>query len=419
MEYIGHGGKKIVERVIVSPSQARERVQGLKRVAINGRIARECVDIAYGFFTPLEGFMDKADVEAVCESMALSDGILWSMPIVFDIASEEIREKGIKEGDTVLLVYQDKPLAILEVRSIFNYCTKKMSQAVLGTTDIKHPGVRMFNEMKDTFIGGKVTLVNIPRFNPPFDKFWYTPKQLREKFAEKSWKKIVAHQTRNVPHSGHEWLMKGAWFSANGELSVEKLRTGILVNCIIGPKRVGDYIDESIVLGQQALHEARYFRDDIHMVSIALWDMRYAGPKEAIFHAILRENMGCTHHMIGRDHAGVGTYYDPYDAHRIFDQIPAGSLNIKPVRILAWWYCPICGEVTYSGLCGHSQERQNFSGTMIRSMVQDKVKPTKLIFRPEVFDKLMESADKYGFGSPFCTEEYLSRRQPLFELSTL
>jgi len=419
VEYIGHGGKKIVERVIVSPSQARERVQGLKRVAINGRIARECIDIAYGFFTPLEGFMDKADVEAVCESMALSDGILWSMPIVFDIASEEIREKGIKEGDIVLLVYQDRPLAILEVRSIFNYSTKKMSQAVLGTTDIKHPGVRMFNEMKDTFIGGKVTLVNIPRFNPPFDKFWYTPKQLREKFAEKSWKKIVAHQTRNVPHSGHEWLMKGAWFSANGDLSVEKLRTGILVNCIIGPKRVGDYIDEAIVLGQQTLHEARYFRDDIHMVSIALWDMRYAGPREAIFHAILRENMGCTHHMIGRDHAGVGTYYDPYDAHRIFDQIPAGSLNIKPVRILAWWYCPICGEVTYSGLCGHSPERQDFSGTMIRSMVQDKVKPTKLIFRPEVFDKLMESADKYGFGSPFCTEEYLSRRQPLFELSTL
>jgi len=389
MEYIGHGGKKILERVIVSPSEARERVQGLKQVAVSGRIARECVDIAYGFFTPLEGFMDKANVEAVCEKMALSDGTLWSMPIVFDVAGEEIREKGIKGGDTVLLVYRDKPLAILEVRSIFNYDTTKMAQAVLGTTDIKHPGVRMFNELKDTFIGGKVTLVNVPRFNPPFDKFWYTPRQLREKFAQKGWERIVAHQTRNVPHSGHEWLMKGAWFSANGELPVEKLRTGILVSCIIGPKRVGDYIDEAIVLGQQTLHEARYFRDDIHMVSIALWDMRYAGPKEAIFHAILRENMGCTHHMFGRDHAGVGTYYDPYDAHRIFDQIPEGSLNIKPVRILAWWYCPICGEVTYSGLCGHSQERQNFSGTMIRSMVQDKVKPTKLIFRPEVFDKLM------------------------------
>ena len=418
MKYIGHGGKEIIERVI-PPSEAKERVKGLKQVAITGRIARECIDIAYGFFTPLEGFMSKADVEAVCEKMTLLNGTLWSMPIVFDIAGEEIRKKDIKEGDTILLVYRDKALAILEVQEVFNYNKTKMAQAVLGTTDVKHPGVKMFNELKGTFIGGKVTLVNIPRFNPPFDKFFYTPKQLREKFEGKGWQRIVAHQTRNVPHSGHEWLMKGAWFSANGELPVEKLQTGILVSCIIGPKQVGDYIDEAIVLGQQRLHEARYFRDDVHMVSIALWDMRYAGPKEAIFHAILRENLGCTHHMFGRDHAGVGSYYDPYDAHRIFDQIPEGSLSIKPVRVLEWWYCPICGEVTYSGLCGHSQERQGFSGTMIRSMVQDKVKPTKLIFRPEVFDVLNECADKYGFGSPFCSGEYLSERQPVFELSVL
>ena len=418
MKYIGYSGKEIVERVI-PPSEVKERVKGLKRVAITGRIARECIDIAYGFFTPLEGFMGKVDVEAVCEKMTLANSTLWSIPIVFDIAAEEIRERDIKEGDAILLVYQERVLALLEVQDIFNYDKVKMEQAVLGTTDVGHPGVRMFNELKDTFIGGKVTLVNVPQFNPPFDKFFYTPKQLREKIEEKGWQRIVAHQTRNVPHSGHEWLMKGAWFSTNGELPVEKLQTGILVSCIIGPKRVGDYIDEAIVLGQQKLHEARYFRDDIHMVSIALWDMRYAGPKEAIFHAILRENLGCTHHMFGRDHAGVGSYYDPYDAHRIFDQIPEGSLNIKPIRVLEWWYCPICGEVTYSGLCGHSQERQGFSGTMIRSMVQDKVKPTKLIFRPEVFDVLNECADKYGFGSPFCTEKYLSKRQPVFELLVL
>jgi len=419
MKLIGHGDNEIVERVIPSPSEARERIKGLKQVAITGRIARECIDIAYGFFTPLQGFMNKADVEAVSEKMTLANGTLWSIPIVFDIAAEEIREKGIKKGDTILLVYQGTALAILEVEELFKLDKMKIAQAVLGTTDAGHPGVRMYNELRDTFISGKVTLVNIPKFNPPFDKFWYTPKELREKFVEKGWQRIVAHQTRNVPHSGHEWLMKGAWFSANGELPVEQLQTGILVSCIIGPKRVGDYIDEAIVLGQQRLHEARYFRDDIHMVSIALWDMRYAGPKEAIFHAILRENLGCTHHMFGRDHAGVGSYYDPYDAHRIFDQVPQGSLNIKPVRILEWWYCPICGEVTYSGLCGHTKEKQEFSGTLIRSMVQDEVKPTRLIFRPEVFNNLMDCADKYGFGSPFCTEEYLSKRQPVFELAKL
>jgi len=418
MRYIGHGGKEIIERVL-PPIEAKKRIKGLKRIAVTGRVARECINLAYGFFSPLEGFMRKADVEAVCEKMNLANGIIWSIPIIFDITNKEIKEKRIKEGNTILLTYYNCPLAIMEIEEIFNYDKLKLEQSILCTTDIKHPGVKMFDNLKDAFIGGKVTLVNIPKFNLPFDRFWYTPRQLRKIFAEKGWERIVAHQTRNVPHTGHEWLMKGAWFSANEDFPVEKLKTGILVSCIIGPKRIGDYIDEAIILGHQKLHDDKYFRDDIHLVSLVLWDMRYAGPKEAVLHAIIRSNLGCTHHMFGRDHAGVGTYYDPYDAHRIFDQIPEGSLNIKPVRISEWWYCPICGEVTYSGLCGHDKKRQGFSGTMIRSIIQDKVKPTKLIMRPEVFDMVMESADKYGFGSPFCTEEYLNKRQPVFELPVL
>lgn len=418
MNYKGHGNKEIVERVMPE-SEAREKIRKLKRVSISGRCARECIDIAYGFFTPLEGFMGREDVDAVCEKMTLRDDTLWPIPIVLDVKDEQIQAKKIKEGDTILLTYSDSALAILEVEQIFRFDKMKMAKAVLGTTDEKHPGVRMLNGWENAFLGGKITLVNPPKFQPPFDKFWYTPKQLREKIAERDWKRVVAHQTRNVPHSGHEWLMKGAWFSANGELPVEKLKTGILVNCIIGPKRTGDYIDEAIALCHGELCEARYFRDDIHLVSISLWDMRYAGPREAIFHAILRTNLGCTHHMFGRDHAGVGSFYDPYDAHRIFDQIPEERLRIKPVRVLEWWYCPVCGEVTYSGLCGHSKERQKFSGTLIRSMLEDKVKPTRLIFRPEVYDKLMECAERYGFGSPFCTKRYLAERQPVFELPVL
>lgn len=418
MQYIGHGSKEIVEKVL-PPIEAEKRIEGLKRISVTDRVARECINLAYGFFTPLQGFMGKKDVESVCKRMTLIDGTLWPIPIVFDITNKEIKEKGIKETDTILLTYHGHALAILEIEEIFNYHKLNLEQDVLGTTDLEHPGVKMYNELKDTFIGGKITLVNILRFNPPFNKFWYTPKQLREIFTKKSWERIVAHQTRNVPHTGHEWLMKGAWFSANSDLPVEKIKTGILVSCIIGPKRIGDYIDEAIISGHQKLHEAKYFRDDIHLVSFVLWDMRYAGPKEAVLHAIIRSNLGCTHHMFGRDHAGVGTYYDPYDAHRIFNQIPEGRLNIKQVRILEWWYCPICGEVTYSGLCGHINKRQPFSGTMIRSMIQDKVKPNRLIMRPEVFDMVMESADKYGFGSPFCTEEYLNQRQSVFEFPAL
>jgi len=418
MVFKGHGNKEIAERVMPA-TEAKQKIRGLKQVSISGRCARECIDIAYGFFTPLEGFMGREEVDAVCEKMTLRDGTLWPIPIILDAKDEQIQAKKIKKGDTILLTYSDSPLAILEVEEIFSFDKMKMAKAVLGTTDEKHPGVRMLNGLENTFVGGKITLVNPPKFQPPFDRFWYTPRQLREKIAERDWKRVVAHQTRNVPHSGHEWLMKGAWFSANGELPVEKLQTGILVNCIIGPKRMGDYIDEAIVLCHGELCEARYFRDDIHLVSISLWDMRYAGPKEAIFHAILRTNLGCTHHMFGRDHAGVGSFYDPYDAHRIFDQISEEKLRIKPVRVLEWWYCPVCGEVTYSGLCAHSEERQKFSGTLIRSMLEDKVKPTKLIFRPEVYDKLMECAERYGFGSPFCTKRYLAERQPVFELPVL
>lgn len=415
MSYIGHGGKEIVERVL-EPEKVAGAIKGLTPVPIRGQIADEIVDIAYGFFTPLEGFMTRADVEGVCNEMKLASGVLWPIPIVFDMSVEEIMAKGIKEGDKLLLTYQDQPMAILEVEEIFTYDKQEMAQKVYGTTDEKHPGVARTYNYQDKFIGGKVTLVNPPKINPPFDAFFFTPKQMREKFAEKGWQRIVAHQTRNVPHTGHEWLMKGSWLSAHGELPVEKTVTGVLVNAIIGEKRKGDYIDEAIVLCHDVLRKAGYFREDVHMTSITLWDMRYAGPKEAVFHAILRSNLGLTHHMFGRDHAGVGTYYDPYDAHRIFDQIPEGALNIKPVRVLEWWYCPVCGEVTYSGLCGHKEQSQNFSGTLIRSIIQDGVKPPRLIFRPEVFDLIMECAEKYGFGDAFVTDRYLKERNPVFTL---
>lgn len=415
MSTIGHGGKEIVER-IMAPEEAARAIKGLTPVPIRGQIAREIIDLAYGFFTPLEGFMTKADVDRVCREMRLANGALWPIPIVFDLSDQEISEKGIKEGEKVLLTYQDKPMAILEVEEIYTYDKQEMALKVYGTTEEKHPGVARTYKYKDKFLGGKITLVNPPKINPPFDEFFFTPKQLRQKFAEKGWQRIVAHQTRNVPHTGHEWLMKGSWLQAHGELPVEKTLTGVLVNAIIGEKRKGDYIDEAIVLCHDVLRKAGYFREDVHLTSITLWDMRYAGPKEAVFHAILRTNLGLTHHMFGRDHAGVGTYYDPYDAHRIFDQIPESDLRIKPVRVLAWWYCPICAEVTYSGLCGHKAESQNFSGTLIRSIIQDGVKPPRLIFRPEVFDLIMESAEKYGFGSAFVNDKYLAERNPVFTL---
>jgi sulfate adenylyltransferase len=403
-----HGGK-LVDRVL-EPARGREKARKAKiKLPIDGSRATEIMSIAYGFFSPVEGFMGHKEVDSVCKDMRLTSGYIWSIPIIFDISESEVKAKGLKEGDTLLLTYQNQPFATMDLEEIFSYDRTLMAQKVYGTTDEKHPGVKRTFACKDRFLGGKITLINPPKINPPFDKYWYPPKVLRQKAAELGWKKMVAHQTRNVPHTGHEWLMKGAWFASSAD--------AVLVSCVVGEKRAGDYIDEAIVLTHDALGQTGYFRKGTHLTSIILWDMRYAGPKEAIFHAIVRKNLGCTHHMFGRDHAGVGTYYSPYAAHEIFSQVP--DLGIGSVLTLEWWYCPVCGEVTYSGLCGHDKESQAFSGTLIRSIIQDGVKPPSLIFRPEVFDLTMESGEKYGFGSPFVTNEYLAKRNPVITVPAM
>ncbi len=417
MAEIGHGGKEIVERIL-EPAEAVKKIKGLTEIPVRGQIAKEIINIAYGFFTPLEGFMGKADVDSVCKNMKLAGGAVWSIPILFDLSDDEIAGYGVKAGASVLLTFDNNPMALFEIDEVFTYDKKAMCKAVFGTDEEKHPGCARTYTYKDKFIGGKITMVNRPKINPPFEPYFLTPLEMRKKFKEKGWERIVAHQTRNVPHTGHEWLMKGAWLQAYGDLPIEKPIVGVLVNAIIGDKRKGDYIDEAIILTQDELRKSGYFGDHNHLTSLTFWDMRYAGPKEAIFHAMLRANLGLTHHMFGRDHAGVGDYYDPYDAHRLIVSVQ-DQLSIKPTFSMNWLYCPHCGEVTNEGLCNHKKEWQKFSGTLIRSIVMDGVKPPRLIFRPEVFDLVMESAEKYGFGSPFVTDNYLEKRTPVFTIPPL
>jgi sulfate adenylyltransferase len=413
----GHGGKEIVERIL-EPAKAVEKIEGLKSIPIRSQIANEVIDIAYGWFTPLEGFMGKADLDSVCDKMRLTDGVVWSIPILFDLSEAEVSDVGIKEGDTVLLTYDDNPMAIFEVEEIYDYDKEAICQAIYGTTEDKHPGCARTYQYEDKFLGGKITLVNRPKINQPFEPYFLPPLELRKMFREKGWQRTVAHQTRNVPHTGHEWLMKGAWFQSYAELPIEKPLVGVLVNAIIGEKRKGDYIDEAIILTQDELRKSGYFGDHNHLTSLTFWDMRYAGPREAVFHAMLRTNLGLTHHMFGRDHAGVGSYYGPYDAHHLLATVQ-DDLSITPVYSMNWLYCPHCGEITSEGLCNHRDEWQMFSGTLIRSIVQDGVKPPRLIFRPEVFDLVMECAEKYGLGSPFVTDEYLEKRTPVFNIPPL
>ncbi len=402
-----HGGR-LIERVAPQPLSAFSNGVG-KSIAVNDQIARECINIAYGVFSPLEGFMVEEDVDAVLEKMALASGYVWSIPIVLDIPRQEVDSLALVEGDTLLLTYQEQPLATLGVEQVFSYDLEYMAQRVYGTADLSHPGVvRTFN-LKDRFVGGKVTLVNEPRVNPPFDRFWYPPAQLRKMLADKGWERVVAHQTRNVPHVGHEGFMKGAWFASGAD--------GVLVSAVIGEKRVGDYIDEAIVLAQDALRNAGYFAEGVHATSVLMWDMRYAGPKEAVFHAIVRKNMGCTHHMFGRDHAGVGSFYDPRASHQIFQEIT--PIGIVPVTMGEWWHCPTCEGVAYEGLCGHRDSKQDLSGTLMRQTLEQEITPPFLTFRPEVFDVVKECTREFGSGSSFVTPEYLANRRPVITMLPL
>jgi sulfate adenylyltransferase len=416
MDYHGHNGKPIVERV--ATDGAAGQIKGLPRVPISKATAHEVISLSYGFFTPLTGFMGRQAVDATLDKLQLPDGTLWSIPIVFDISDEDIERLDIKEGGSVVLEYHGAPMAILEVGEIYQYDLERMAEKTYGTSDPRHPGVKKTLGYENRFVGGDITLINEPVFNEPFKSFWLTPRQHIDALADKGWKHVVAHQTRNVPHSGHEALMKQAWLAANEDMPVDSLNTGVLVNAIIGQKRVGDYIDEAILLAQNVLRTSGYFRENVHMVSFTLWDMRYAGPREAIFHAILRTNLGCTHHMFGRDHAGVGDFYQPYDSQNILTEHRT-ELGIKPVFLRENWYCPVCEEVTNSALCGHDSKSQSFSGSLIRSILTDEVKPTQKVMRHEVFEVVMDCAANHGAGSPFVTEEYLRDRLPVFTLNPL
>ena len=399
-----HGGEL---KVSVAPSgQAAHLAGGLPRLAVGDQIAREVINLAYGAFSPLDGFMGRNDLDSVVRTMRLANGLVWSIPIILDVSPSEWASANAAPGGRVLLTHQSQPLAVLDVAEVYSYDKSVMAENVYGTNDQEHPGVARTMALQDTLVGGKVTLVNPPQVNPPFDRFWKTPAQLRARLTELGWANTVAHQTRNVPHAGHEMMMKGAFLAAGAD--------GVLVSAVIGEKKPGDYIDEAIVLTHALLREEGFFLPEIHETSTLMWDMRYAGPREAVFHAIVRKNLGCTHHMFGRDHAGVGNHYGRYAAHEVFDTLP--ELGIQSVLTLEWWYCPVCESVAYEGICGHKDRKQDLAGTLIRSIISGGAGPAATTLRPQVLEVVRDCADKYGMGSPFVSPEYLERRTPVITM---
>lgn len=370
-----HGGR-LIDRTL-SDSERRRILDGfsqLHQIDVTREIAQEIYNIAQGVFSPLEGFLTRTDFESVLQKGRLANNIAWTIPIVFDADDTEIA--GIKIGDSIGIIYNGTPIAKMDVEDIYTYDKADYAKSVFGTEDVNHPGVQKIQEMKNNLIGGKISLLN--DIGNPYPKYTLTPKQTRELFVKKGWKTVVAFQTRNTPHLGHEYVQKTAL----------SLVDGLFINPLIGKKKPGDFTDEVILESYKALMD-NYYPETSATMAVLHTEMRYGGPKEAIHHAIMRKNFGCTHFIVGRDHAGVGDYYGPFDAHKIFDEYP--DLGIIPVMFRSFFYCKRCNSIANDRVCPHSgDDIVNFAGRKIRAMLENGEVPSSDMMRPEVASTILK-----------------------------
>jgi len=364
-----HGGKLVNRITKADPS-------GLYSISISEDLANDVENIADGIFSPLEGFLGKKDFENVISKGRLSNGLAWTIPIVLDV-DESTAAKMKKAGKVLLQNHQGLGIAILHVKETFTFDKEKTAKGVYGTTDSSHPGVAKTMSMQDYLVGGKIDYIARPE-ETEIRKYRLTPLQTRETFAKAGWKTIVAFQTRNPPHVAHEMLQKTSITT----------RDGVFVNPVIGKKKSGDFVDEVIVKCYETMIK-HYYPENRCKLGTLHTEMKYAGPKEAIHHAIMRQNYGCSHIIIGRDHAGVGTFYDPFAAQKIFGDYP--ELEISPVFFPAFFYCRKCLTYTNPKACPHNDDaKEQISGTKLRQMIDDGKSPSEFILRPEVSKVILD-----------------------------
>jgi len=355
------------------PKFEKERIKGeineFEKIKVIPETLKVIKNISFGVFSPLRGFMNENDYHYVLDTMYLESNIAWPIPITLDVSEDEIKNIDVDEK-IILTDYSATPIALMSVETIFDYDKKQYAEKIYGTLDQNHPGVNSVFKYKKKLMGGEIFLINEPKST--FPDFDLKPIETRVLFKEKGWDRVVAFQTRNPPHLGHEYIQKAGLTYVDG----------LFINPVIGKKKSGDFLDEVIIESYLALIKVYYPRDRV-VLSTFETEMRYAGPKEAIFHAIARKNFGCDHIIIGRDHAGVGDYYGPYDAHFIFDQFP--DLGIEPIKFRSFSKCSKCDSVVNDKICPHPPELQNFfAGREIRAALQAGKSPDSEVMRPEV-----------------------------------
>jgi sulfate adenylyltransferase len=375
-----HGGRLINRELAgVERETLLEGAPAMPRIALRPREVSDLEMIANGAFSPLEGFMCEDDYVAVRGNMHLASGLPWTIPVTLS-TNEEFAD-GLNEGsDVALFAGEDHLLGVLHLRQKFRYDKQREAERVYLTADTAHPGVAALFEQGEWLLGGPISLLNRPK-NPPFPSYRLDPALTREAFKKKGWHRVVAFQTRNPIHRAHEYIIKCALETVDG----------LLLHPLVGETKSDDILAEVRMLCYEAMLE-HYFPRTRTLLAVNPAAMRYAGPREAVFHAIIRKNYGCTHFIVGRDHAGVGNYYGTYDAHYIFNEFDSEALAITPMFFDHSFYCRRCGAMASNKTCPHdSSEHVTLSGTKVRELLAKGELPPREFSRPEVAEILIRA----------------------------
>lgn len=380
-----HGGQ-LVNRFVPTASGAKLATQAAKlpRITLSAKQACDLEMIAIGAFSPLTGFVGKADFESICKGMRLASGGVWPIPIT--LAVDDAVKARLKVGQSAALYHADGTLlATIDVQEIYPHDKKLEIPAVFRTEDPAHPGVKQVLDEGNWLVAGPVNVLTVTPEKDPGEQFTpyrLPPAKTREAFAAKGWKTIAAFQTRNPIHRAHEYLTKCAL----------EITDGLLIHPLVGETKEGDIPADVRMECYTALIE-KYFVKERTMLTVMPAAMRYAGPREAILHALVRQNYGVSHFIVGRDHAGVGNYYGSYDAQHIFDEFKPGEIAITPLKFEHAAWCNLCEGMTSGKTCPHGPESKVFlSGTKVRDMLKAGQRPPQEFSRPEVADILIRWA---------------------------
>jgi len=375
-----HGGGDLKPLLLTGEDLIAElkRANAYPKVVVGSREKGDLIMLGIGGFTPLNGFMTHADWQGVCDGMTMTSGLFWPIPITLSTAKNTADT--ISTGDNIALTDPDDGSILATMMVTEKYTIDKAHECatVFGTTDIKHPGVKMVMDQGEINLAGPVKVLSQGGFPQKYGSLFKTPRETRDLFKELGWSKVAAFQTRNPMHRSHEYLAK---------VAIE-VCDGVLIHSLLGNLKPGDIPAEVRTHAIIALTKNYFVAKTVVQAGYPL-DMRYAGPREALLHALFRQNYGCSHQIVGRDHAGVGNYYGPFDAHHIFDRLPEGALETEAMKIDISFWCYKCGGMASGRTCPHDDaDRLQVSGTQLRKMLSEGSTVPPEFSRPEVLEVL-------------------------------